>query len=107
MINSTTDQIENLRVRFAHFCDKYSIRRLEVFGSVARGESRLDSDLDLLACFDPNEIPSTGELLEMAGEAEEIAGRPVDFLLRKNLDASTNPHCRQSILKHAVCIYGN
>ena len=33
---------------------------------------------------------STSELLDMAGEAEELIGRPVDFVLRPSLEKSPN-----------------
>jgi hypothetical protein len=50
---------------------------------------------------------STAELLEMAGEAEELVGRPVDFVLRHSLEKSPNRFAREHILATAVCLYGN
>lgn len=43
--------MEDLRIdasRLAELCRRYGIARLEVFGSVAPGEQRPDSDVDLL-----------------------------------------------------------
>lgn len=43
--------MEDLRIdasRLAELCRRYGIARLEVFGSVARGEQHPDSDVDLL-----------------------------------------------------------
>ena len=34
--------------RFAEICHRYGIARIEVFGSVARGEAGPGSDVDLL-----------------------------------------------------------
>ena len=51
--------------------------------------------------------PTTAELLEMAGEAEELTGRPVDFVLRPSLDRSPNRSARERILATAVCVYGS
>jgi len=50
---------------------------------------------------------STAELLEMAGEAEELVGAPVDFVLRRSVEQSPNRYAREHILGTAVCIYGD
>ena len=96
-----------LRRRFRPFCEKHHIRRLEVFGSVARGEAGPGSDVDLLVTLDEAVPISTAELLEMAGEAEELAGAPVDFVLRSSLEKSPNRIARDHILSTSVCVYGS
>jgi uncharacterized protein len=98
---------DELRSRLHPFCEKHHIRRLEVFGSAARGQAAPGSDVDLLVTFDESAPVSTAELLEMAGEAEELVGRPVDFVLRPSLEKSPNRFAREHILATAVCLYGN
>jgi predicted nucleotidyltransferase len=99
--------LDELKGVFGPFCRKHRIGRLDVFGSAARGEATAESDLDLLIDFDDSVRVSTGELLEMAGEAEELAGAPVDFVLRRSLEKSANRLARESILKSAVTLYGS
>jgi predicted nucleotidyltransferase len=98
---------DDLRERLRPFCEKYHIRRLEVFGSSARDQAGPSSDVDLLVTLDELSPVSTGDLLEMAGEAEELVGRPVDFVLRQSLDESPNRFAREHILATAVCLYGS
>ena len=98
---------DELRGRLRPFCEKHHIRRLEVFGSAARGQTTPDSDVDLLVTFDESAPISTADLLEMAGEAEELVGRPVDFVLRPSLEKSPNRFVREHILATAVGLYGN
>ena len=98
---------DELRQRLRPFCEKHHIRRLEVFGSAAVGQAGPNSDVDLLVTFDDSARVSTAELLEMAGEAEELVGRPVDFVLRPSLEKSPNHFAREHILATAVCLYGN
>ena len=43
----------------------------------------------------------------MAGEAEELVGAPVDFVLRSALEKSPNPYSRNHILATSVCVYGS
>lgn len=98
---------DELRRRLRPFCEKYHIRRLEVFGSAACGELGPNSDVDLLVTLDESASVSTGELLEMAGEVEELIGRPVDFVLRQALENSPNRFAREHILSTAVRVHGS
>lgn len=57
---------------------KYSVKRASLFGSVARGEVRKDSDIDLLVKF-----KGRRSLLDLAGfkiEPEEKLKRELEFL---------------------------
>ena len=89
------------------FCQKHRIRRLDVFGSAARDQMTVTSDVDLLVTPNETHPPSTAEMLEMAGEAEELIGAPVDFVLRPSLEKSPNRFAREHILATAICVYGN
>ena len=71
---------------------------------MARGLAAPRSDVDLLVTLDESAPVSTAELLEMAGEAEELVGRPVDFVLRQSLEKSPNRYAREHILATAVCL---
>jgi uncharacterized protein len=98
--------LAELQDRLRPFCERHRIRRLEIFGSAARGYTRPGSDVDLLVTLDDSAPVSVAELLEMAGEAEEIVGAPVDFVLRPYLERSPNRFARDHILSSAVCLYG-
>jgi predicted nucleotidyltransferase len=98
--------LAELQRRLRPFCEKHRIRRLELFGSAARGQGGPDSDVDLLVTLDESLPTSTGDLLEMAGEAEELVGAPVDFVLRPSLERSPNRFAREHILSTAVRVYG-
>ena len=98
--------IGELRSLLQPFCRKHGIRRLDIFGSAAHGVASPDSDVDLLVTLDESKPTSTHELLEMAGEAEEIVGVPVDFVLRRSVEKSSNRLARDEILRSAVCVYG-
>ncbi len=97
---------DELRRRLLPFCERHRIRKLELFGSAAHGGFRSGSDVDLLVTLDESAAHSTGELLEMAGEAEELVGRPVDFVLRRSLENSPNRFAREQILRTAVPLHG-
>jgi predicted nucleotidyltransferase len=72
---------------------KYGATNPRLFGSVARGEAGLDSDIDILVDLIPNELDS--DLFRVGGLTEmfrRILGRPVDVvatqLLRERVAAS-------------------
>ena len=98
--------IAELQGQLRPFCERHRIRRLDVFGSAGRGQAGPGSDVDLLVTLDESSAVSTAEILEMAGEAEELVGRPVDFVLRSSLEKSPNRFVREHILSTAVCVYG-
>jgi hypothetical protein len=102
-----TQFADELRRRLGPFCQKHHIRRLEIFGSAARGQAGPRSDVDLLVTLDESVPVSGAALLEMAGEAEELVGAPVDFVLRSSLEKSPNRFARDHILSTAVCVYGS
>jgi predicted nucleotidyltransferase len=70
------------------------IRHLSLFGSLARGDATVDSDVDLAAEFDPAARMDLFRLAALERRIAEILGRRVDLLpepvekprLRANID---------------------
>ena len=56
------------------------IRRLSLFGSVARGDHEADSDVDLVAELDPAARMDLFRLVALERRISELLGRPVDLL---------------------------
>jgi uncharacterized protein len=52
--------------------------RVRLFGSVARGEDRPDSDIDLLVDF--TEDSSLFDVMRMTRELQDVLGHPVDVV---------------------------
>ena len=80
-----------LRIAASH-----GARNLRVFGSVARGDSDEDSDLDLLV-----DMEAGRSLLDMGGllmELQDMLGCKVDVVSEKGL----SPRIRERVLNEAV-----
>ena len=64
---------------------RYSIQRLALFGSWARGDAREDSDVDVLVEADP----SIGlRFVDLGDELEKALGRRVDLVSRRAIKPS-------------------
>lgn len=68
-----------------------------LFGSVARGESRPDSDVDLLVKFDEKRKTSLFDLVSIQNELEEKIGRKVDLVTK--LNKYVEPYVRADLIK--------
>ncbi|MGH3905233.1 MAG: nucleotidyltransferase family protein [Pseudonocardiaceae bacterium] len=71
--------------QIAAICRRYGIAELSVFGSVARGEDRPDSDVDLLYMSVADSTISLWELWELRDELAQLLGRKVDLVPKGNL----------------------
>jgi len=65
-------------------CGRYGVARLEVFGSVGRGEAAADSDIDVLYELVPG-ARLGWNIEQLADELSELLGRPVDLVSRSSL----------------------
>ncbi len=82
------------RSRIGDVLDRYGATNPRLFGSVARGDAREDSDLDLLVDL----APGTGnELLRVSGLAEELSE-----LLGVRVDVVAAPLLRDEVSATAL-----
>jgi predicted nucleotidyltransferase len=67
-------------------CHRRHIRRLALFGSMLRGTSRPDSDVDLLVEFEPEAKPGLLAMAEIEMELSGLlGGRKVDLRTAQDL----------------------
>ena len=87
------------------------IARLEIFGSVAAGEAKAGSDLDVLIVFRAGQQPLDAiqphALLELTDEMVAGLGVPVDLHERLNAERCEDPLRRASVLNGARLVYGS
>lgn len=66
------------------------VRRLALFGSVARNEARIDSDVDLLVEFAPGR-KNVDAYMELADILERALERPIELLTPESLSPFIGP----------------
>ena len=96
--------LDEIKSRLAPFCRRHGIARLEVFGSLPRGESQPGSDIDLLVTFQP-QVHLGWDFFELHKEIEDILGCDVDLLTRRSVEQDENAIRRRSILQSTREIY--
>lgn len=74
------------------------VRHVAVFGSVAGGEARRGSDIDVLLDLDSEHPMGVFEYARLKLDIEELLGGPGDIVNRKTL----KPLLRDAILRDAV-----
>ncbi|MCU1328662.1 MAG: polymerase beta domain protein region [Bryobacterales bacterium] len=105
MANETSSQsIEYLRAVLPAFCREHGIQRVELFGSLAKGQQGPASDIDLPVTFRPNVKPGI-EFFGLEEELKSLLGVNVDVLTCRSVEASRNPIRRRSVLESARDIY--
>ncbi|MGU3540809.1 nucleotidyltransferase family protein [Methylobacterium sp. A54F] len=67
------------------------VRHAGIFGSVARGEARPDSDLDLLVEIDSEQVRDVYDYVGIVQYLEELFPGPVDIANRNALKDSVRP----------------
>ena len=75
---------------------KFNVQTIRLFGSVARDEAGIDSDIDLLVGFE--ETPTLFEFMRLRSFLEGLFGRKVDLTTETGL----KERARSSVERDAV-----
>ncbi len=84
-------------------CREFKVKRLDVFGSHARGEGATASDVDLLVEFEESDLHPAKRFFGLLHHLEDALGCDVDLL---TIGSLSNPYFRRRVLKERVNIYG-
>lgn len=90
--------LEILRQHIPMLTERYSVERLEIFGSYVRSEQQNDSDLDILVTF--KEVPSLLTFIAIENYLSDLLGIKVDLVMKDSLKPKTG----QQILREAIPI---
>ncbi|HUT98361.1 MAG TPA: nucleotidyltransferase family protein [bacterium] len=91
--------------KLEEFCRRWRITEVALFGSALRDDFGPDSDIDLLARFEPEVHWTILDHVQMEDELAEIFGRKVDLWNRMAVEESENPYRKKEILNTARVIF--
>jgi uncharacterized protein len=87
-----------LRQQIPMLAERYSVEKLEVFGSYVRSEQKEDSDLDILVTF--REVPSLLTFIAIENYLSDLLGVKVDLVMKDSL----KPKIGKQILREAILV---
>lgn len=96
-------RLEEIKKIAVPACKEFEVRRLDLFGSLAREEGMLRSDVDLLVEFEEPALNPSKRFFGLLHRLEDALGCEVDLLTISGL---RNPYFRRQVLKERVNIYG-
>jgi predicted nucleotidyltransferase len=91
-----TEILQELRLRKPDLEKRFGVSRIGIFGSVARGQFRDDSDIDVVVEM---AHPDLFYLVHIKEELQESLGRPVDVIQYR---VRMNAFLKERIEKEAV-----
>jgi len=86
--------------RMIDICRQNDVSMVGVFGSMARGEAKKKSDIDLIVRFSKRK--SLLAVVRLERELSEALGRKVDLLT----EAAISPYMRERVLNELKVVYG-
>ncbi|MFN7137101.1 MAG: nucleotidyltransferase family protein [Thermomonas sp.] len=105
-MNTTTPSLQRLHAHRAEIevvCRRHHVRKLELFGSAARGQAGMGSDYDFLVEFAP--LPPGGYADAYFGlleDLQKLLDSPVELVVER---AIRNPYFRQAVQAHREPVY--
>lgn len=95
-------KVEDIRKAALPACRTFKVRRLDVFGSIARGTSTSSSDVDLMVEFvEPNQSPAK-RFFGLLHQLEDSLGCEVDLITTNSL---RNPYFKAHVLTERIPVY--
>jgi len=86
--------------RMIDICRQNDVSMIGVFGSIARGEAKNKSDIDLIVRFSKRK--SLLAIVRLERELSEALNRKVDLLT----EPAISPYMRENVLKELQVVYG-
>ena len=90
--------LEILRAHRDELRQRFGVKSLAVFGSVARGEAKPESDVDIVVEFDPQAHVGLFKMVELKEFLEKVLGCPVDVVTLDGL----RPWMRNRVQREAI-----
>ena len=96
--------LQEIRQSVEPICAKYDVKRLDLFGSYARGEQNDQSDVDFCVAFnDLSPAAYAKHFFGLLHDLEDTLHLPIDLLTGSSIKKES---LQTDIRQHGVCIYG-
>ncbi|MFB3882618.1 MAG: nucleotidyltransferase family protein [Armatimonadota bacterium] len=94
-MKTSNEILAYMRQSRERFEQRYSVRRIGIFGSIARGEAKEGSDLDVLVEMIE---PTFDRYMDLKFELEDALGASVDLVLSDTMKERLRPIIEQEVV---------
>ncbi len=91
------DILVMLKKNKAFIKEKFGVKKIGVFGSVARGEEKKGSDVDVLVEFEKDK-KNFDNFIDLSFFLEDLFGRKVDLITTSGLDKYIRPYVEKEVV---------
>ena len=77
--------------------ERFGVKKIGVFGSVARGEAKEKSDVDVLVEFESTK-KNFDNFMELCFFLEDLFGKKVDLITTSGLDKYIRPYVEREVI---------
>ena len=95
-MNKISEFISSNRRNILEIAKNHGAQNIRLFGSLARGNGKKESDVDLLVTMEAGS--SLLDIIAFKQDIEDLLNRKVDVVT----EASLSPYIREEVLKEAV-----
>ena len=88
--------IPEIKEKITPILKEYGIKKASIFGSVARGDDRPDSDVDLLVELGPGPMGLIA-YIGLKHKIEDILNKEVDLVTEGNINRHLEPYIRPEL----------
>jgi len=89
------DIIEILKKHKDIIQKKYTVKKIGIFGSYAKGTQKKSSDIDILV---EHETPTYNNFIDLAFYLEELYGKKIDLITVKGLSPYIFPYVEKEVV---------
>lgn len=90
-----TAVLSTLKQKQSELAGRFSVRRIGVFGSFARGTAGPESDVDILVEFNK---PTFDNYMDLKFYLEEVLNHPVDLVIHEAVKPRLKPIIEQEVV---------
>ncbi len=92
------EELRGMREQILGMAKRHGVRRVQIFGSLARGESRKDSDVDFLVELEPGR--TLLDIVAIKQDLEDLLQRRVDVVTKN----AVSPYIIDEIVAQAISL---
>jgi len=82
---------------------RFGVKRIGLFGSYARGEQRIERDVDIVVEFEKGKA-TFDNFLDLAEYLEKLLGKKVDLLTKEGVRSIRIEHIRKEIEENVIYV---